>query len=92
MLKTLESLEKSEIVKHYEILDFKQGKNFYFIKIKAIFVDKSELHIREFISEEEYLYSYHWQDNNGIMRIRWDNSLHHKHLKSFPHHDIPSKS
>ena len=33
-----------------------------------------------------YLYSYHWQDQNGSMRIRWDNAPHHDDLRTFPHH------
>lgn len=43
MIKTLEALDKSSIVKDYEILDYKQGKNFYFIKIKAVLINNSEL-------------------------------------------------
>jgi len=85
MLKTLELL-KSKLVKSYELLDFKQGEYFYFLKLKAILIDNSELHIKEYISEKDYLYSYHWQDEKGSLRIRWDNSPHHKHIKTFPHH------
>jgi len=85
MLKTLELLEH-KLIKSYEILDFKQGKDFYFLKIKAVLIDNSELHVREYASEKEYLYSYHWQDEKGSLRIRWDNSPHHKRIKTFPHH------
>ena len=85
MLKTLESL-KHKLIKSYEILDFKRGEDFYFVKIKGILVDNSELHIREYVSENDYLYSYHWQDEKGSLRIRWDNSPHYKHIKTFPHH------
>ena len=85
MLKTLESL-KSKIIKSYEVLDFKKGEDFYFLKIKATLIDRSELHIREYVSEKEYLYSYHWQDEKYSLKIRWDNSPHHRHLKTFPHH------
>ena len=85
MLKTLELL-KSKLVKSYELLDFKQGEDFYFLKLKAILIDNSELYIKEYISEKDYLYSYHWQDEKGSLRIRWDNSPHHKHIKTFPHH------
>ena len=46
MLKTLELL-KSKLVKSYELLDFKQGEDFYFLKLKAILIDNSELHIKE---------------------------------------------
>ncbi len=85
MLKTLELL-KSKCIKSYDILDFKQGEEFYFLKLKAILVDNSELHIKEYVSEKEYLYSYHWQDEKGRLRIRWDNSPHHQYIKTFPHH------
>ncbi len=86
MLKTLELLKNSDIIKSYSILDFKSGENFYFLKIKAEISDGSELFIREYVSEKEYLYSYHWQDKNGSLRIRWDNSPHHVNLRTFPHH------
>ena len=86
MLRTLELFKTSKIIKEYEIIDFKQGKDFYFIKAKATLTNKAELHIREFVSEREYIYSYHWQDVNGRMIIRWDNAPHHRHLKTFPHH------
>ena len=85
MLKTLELL-KNKLVEGYEIIDFKQGEDFYYLKLKAVLIDRSELHIREYVSDKEYLYSYHWQDENGSLRIRWDNSPHHKHIKTFPHH------
>jgi len=44
-------LKKSPAVKAYEVLDFKQGKNFYFLKVKAKLVDGSEFYIGEFVSE-----------------------------------------
>jgi len=86
VLKTLELLDKSKIIKQYEILDFKQGEDFYFLKIKAILLDNSNLYIRKYISKKVYLYSYHWQDENRNLRIRWDNSPHHKYIKTYPHH------
>ena len=85
MLKTLESL-RDEIVKNYDILDFKTGETFYFLRIKAEIVDGSVLHIREYISIDNSLYSYHWQNEDGSLRVRWDNSPHHKSLQTFPHH------
>ena len=53
MLKTLELLEKSKIVKSYEVLDFKKGKDFYYLKIRAVLIDDSILHIREFVSPDD---------------------------------------
>jgi hypothetical protein len=85
MLKTLESLQ-DRVIKSYEILDFKSGESFYFLKVKAVIIDDSELHIKEYYSVDSYFYSYHWQDRNGFMKIRWDNAPHHRHLGTFPDH------
>ena len=85
MLKTLESLQ-DKVIKSYEILDFKSGEDFYFLKVKAVLIDDSVLHIKEYYSVESYLYSYHWQYKKGSMRTRWDNAPHHRHLRTFPDH------
>lgn len=85
MLRELELLDGSPVVKSYEILDYKEGESFYFLKIKAVLVDGSVLHIREFVSEEEYNYSFQWQ-RNGNLIIRWDNAPHHRGIETFPHH------
>jgi len=86
MLKTLKLAEKSKLVKESLIQDFKQGRNFYYLRLKLILIDGSELYIREYISETEYIYSYHWQDKDGNLKIRWDNAPHYKDMKTFPHH------
>lgn len=86
MLKTLKLIETSEIVKSYEFQDFKESKDFYFLKLKIILIDDNILYVREYISQAEYLYSYHWQDQGLNLRIRWDNAPHHKELRTFLHH------
>ena len=70
MHKILELLETSRVIATYAILDFKQGQDFYYIKAKAVVEDKSTLHIRVYISKEERLYSYHWQDNNDELMLK----------------------
>lgn len=86
MLKMLELLKSSEVVKSHELLDFKHGKGFNFLKVKALLVDNSQLYVREYVSEGERIYSYHWQDADGKLRIRWDNAPHRPEMKTFPHH------
>ncbi|WP_099210405.1 toxin-antitoxin system TumE family protein [Thermococcus henrietii] len=85
MLRELELLEGSPVVREYEVLDYKEGRDFYFLKIKAELTDGSALYIREFVSENEYSYSFQWQKNGNLL-IRWDNAPHHRHLETFPHH------
>jgi len=86
MLKILQLLNESEAIESYEIQDFKQGNDFYYIKVQAELVNKSILFIREYVSEEDYHYSYHWQEEDSQLIIRWDNAPHHKHIKTHPHH------
>ena len=50
MLRTLELLDRSKAIREYEVLDFKQGEDFYFLRIKAILSDNSD-----FISENMFL-------------------------------------
>ena len=86
MHKILKLFEKSTIIERYEILDFKRGKKHFFIKGLIILKDKSELHFKEFVSEKKHNYSYHWQNSEGEMIIRWDNAPHHKEVKTYPYH------
>jgi len=60
MLKTLESLKTSKIIKKFDIIDFKKGSNFYFLKIEAELIDGSILFVKNYVSNIDYLYSYHW--------------------------------
>lgn len=86
MLKTLKLLQDSPAVKSFEIIDFKGGKNFYYLKIKAEISDSTSLFIREYFSKNEHDYSFHWQKENGDLLMRWDNSPHHGGVRTFPHH------
>ena len=85
MLRTLELLQNSKAVKRFEILDFKSGEKFYYLKIRADIKNNTELFIREYMSAREEKYSYHWQEKNGNLITRWDNAPHQK-IKTFPHH------
>jgi hypothetical protein len=83
MQQTLESLQ-DELIRSFEILDFNSGKSSYFLKIMAVISDGSLLQINEYSSLDDYLYSDHWQGSDGSLRIRWDNSPHHRNLRTFP--------
>lgn len=68
------------------ILELRNGENFVYHKLHILFIDKSKLFINEFNSVEERNYSYHWQDQNDKLLIRWDNAPHHKNISTHPHH------
>ncbi|NHI95064.1 MAG: hypothetical protein EAX96_21415 [Candidatus Lokiarchaeota archaeon] len=86
MQKILKLFKESKIIKKYSILDFNSGQDFYYLKAKLELIDSTFLFIREFISSEEHIYSYHLQDAENNLITRWDNAPHHKELKTYPHH------
>lgn len=57
MLKNLKLISTSVFVKNYEIQDFKEDRDFYFLKLKITFFGDSILYTREYVSQTEYLYS-----------------------------------
>lgn len=85
MISLIESF--SEIIDSYEIRRYRQyGGAYEFVAIIR-FTDNSELHIRDYLFlNGDRKYSFHWQDNQHQLIRRWDNSPHHKQIKTFPFH------
>ncbi|MHA1731907.1 MAG: toxin-antitoxin system TumE family protein [Promethearchaeota archaeon] len=79
-------LKTSQLVTDFEMLDYKDGDDFYYLKIRAILKDGSVLFLKEYGSPEGLSYSYHWQSPEGEMIRRWDNAPHHQEISSSPHH------
>lgn len=67
-----------------EFVDQNKG----FIRFKMELLDGSEIHVFEYVSnkQEKLDYSYHLQDENKNLTVRWDNAPHHQGLKYYPHH------
>lgn len=85
-MEILKSLDSASFVDSYDVIDYKTFGPGFYIKIKVILKDKSELHIREYFNVDERNYSYHWQSVQGTTIIRWDNAPHHKDIQTYPHH------
>jgi hypothetical protein len=77
-------LRKKEFINDIIIQDFKEFKYGFYIKLVCIFSNKFECHIKEYVDEYSRNYSYHFQNSEAKMIIRWDNALHHKNLITFP--------
>lgn len=96
-MEILKWLEASPVVRAYHVLDFRAFESGWYYKIKVEFEDGSALHAREYFSEAERNYAYHWQDTQHRLRIRWDNAPHHEQVATYPHHKhvgdevLPSK-
>jgi hypothetical protein len=85
-LEIIKCIEQSSIIKKYDILAFEVFEGGFYIKIRVLLIDDSELHIREYSDVDERNYSYHWHDLNRHLLMRWDNAGHYRNIKTYPHH------
>jgi hypothetical protein len=77
----------AECITSFEILVQETRIDLMKIKLKAFLVNGSVIFLREIIIQNVLLdYSYHWQNTNGSLIIRWDNSAHFPHISTHPHH------
>ncbi len=90
-MEILRLLEKFSCISSYEVLDYKTWDNGLYYKLKFFLKDESSLFVREYVSEEERIYSFHWQDKKKRLIFRWDNAPHYGELPMFPHHKHTDK-
>jgi hypothetical protein len=81
-MEILKWLESASIVLSSSILNYKTFKNGFYIKIEVMIKNETILFIKEYSDQYARNYSYHWQDLNGNMIIRRDNSPFHPYLKN----------
>jgi len=76
-----------KLVQAWSVIDFSQvGLNFRF-KGKVTFIDDSVLFIRQVaLGGTTFKYAYHWQNRDGKLICRWDNSPHWPEVATYPHH------
>jgi len=76
-----------DLIQSWSISDFDQaGPNLRF-RGQVTFVDHSVLFIRQVVlGEFTFKYAYHWQDGEGRLICRWDNSPHWPEIATYPHH------
>jgi hypothetical protein len=58
----------------------------FYYKVKVLITNKSTFFASEYKDTIERNYSFHWQDEDNKMIIRWDNAPHYPNLATFPHH------
>lgn len=74
------------IISRSEIIVWDSEPTSYRFKFLIVFVDGSELVTKDYLFSSGRKYSFHWQDGNGNLIIRWDNAEHWKSIGTFPHH------
>ncbi|MDF1550315.1 MAG: DUF6516 family protein [Bacteroidales bacterium] len=85
-LEILKWLENSKLVKSFEVVEFRHDLSARYLKLNIFLIDDSALYTKEYIDEKDRNYSFHWQNKNGELIIRWDNAPHHRALATYPHH------
>jgi hypothetical protein len=93
-----ELIEKYKgIIKKYEIQSWDSEPAAYRFKAKIIFIDESQLTIKDYLFVTGRKYSFHWQSKVGKLLERWDNAAHWPEINTHPHHKhkkgkvLPSK-
>ena len=87
-----QALEKLENYGYTESIDIKEEirpNKQAIIKAKIALVDRSVLHIKEYIDAkykiEKVSYAYQYQDRNGELIFRYDNAVHRPALRFKEH-------
>lgn len=84
-------LLESPIVTRYEYVRQEIAPNDGKVRIKAHLIDGGIVEMFEYVIESAGTitvkkYSFHWQDQHGVLQRRWDNAPHHVDLPGAPHH------
>lgn len=79
----------NHIIENYQFIEKIYSEERGFIEGIIFFIDESKLDFTE-VKDIEFVskikYHYHFMDKNNNLIFRYDNSKHHKELKTFPHH------
>lgn len=66
---------------------YRKIKDQEYLKMALILQDGSSLQIKEFYNNDFLeAYSYYWLDTEKKLIVGWDNTPHHRKLKTHPHH------
>jgi len=77
----------ADLIQSWSISDFDRDGPHLRFKAQVVFVNKSVLFIRQVVfGRSRFKYAYHWQDQDGRLICRWDNSSHWSEIPTFPHH------
>jgi hypothetical protein len=81
----------SPVVHSFQIREREERLHEGFIRIRAVLTNGDVLEAFEFVvaipdAVQTRTYRLHWQQDDGRLKRRWDNALHHRDVPTFPHH------
>ena len=84
-------LIESPVIVSYQMLRQEIAASDGKLRIKAELSDGGSIELFEYVAESDrhirlLKYSFHWQDAQGKLRRRWDNTPHYPDLPNAPHH------
>jgi hypothetical protein len=84
MIETIKKFES--IISDYKIFLWEIEAFSYRFKATFSLIDDSKLIVRDYLFPDKRKYSFHWQDKDENLIIRWDNAAHWKAVATFPFH------
>jgi len=82
----ISALRESAIVLSVEVLELIDEDSVKLVKIKAVLKENCLLYVTELHTMNYQKYSYHCQNNDGDLIVRWDNRPHWRDMSTYPHH------
>ncbi len=77
----------STLIASWKIIEYDQDGSDLRLKSEIEFTDGSRFFVRQVVLKEfTFKYAYHWQDNKGNLRCRWDIAPHWPDVPTHPHH------
>jgi len=84
----INEIKQHPLVKKIHIRNEQVSLKKGYVRLTALFIDNSELHVFEYVDSDlrRISYAYHYQDSSRSLIFRYDNEPHYPSLPTFPHH------
>ena len=84
----IKSISKyKSIISEYKVIKWEIEPNSYRFIAVLTFIDDTKLFIRDYLfNKNKRKYSYHWQEKDENIIVRWDNAPHWESISTFPFH------
>lgn len=91
MLRLLD--QNRDLFASWKVVRYEQEGDAYLLQITAVLADDSRLQLRDYVfADGSRKYAYHWMEDDGTLRRRWDNAPHWPDVPTTPHHmHLPDK-
>ena len=80
------------IIENYEIINWEAEPTSYRFKANIVFTNGTKLYVKDYLLSNKRKYSFHWQDENENLLVRWDNAEHWKDIDTVTFHKHEGKN